>query len=451
VKQANARADLTTSLHDDIQSGAAATPDYEKVFADRVAKRMEQDQKGYHTGAGVQLAAVSAANLSSEFRVQAQHYQAVAVGQQASLGFKMAMDQNQKTLMADPMQNQSVVSATLAALHDPNGAYAPNLSAQQIAELDVETRQTLAIATVRGVIQTASPEIALDMIKKGTGGAADLSADQMKQLEAEAEREQRNIEIERDRLERRAEKDLAIAREDTMQDFVARVNAPGGSTLSTKDILASNLSPAQKEHFIEQTKVGATRPNPAVINKAFYDIHRPIGDPLKITQETQLYALYGRGVDFAALNHLRAELKNDPLGDSMNTAEATAAAMITRGTIGASAPEYAQAALYRWRLDFSAAVQKAVKEGRDPRDLITPGHKDYLLSPQRIQSYVVTEFGLSAVQKTKVDDGLAAARAEMLKPNGGSLPKIMTVAERDALSPLTYYYNATTGQLGFRP
>lgn len=451
LNSANSRADLTLELQNAVKSGAAATPDFEKMFSDKVAARLERDQKGYHTGTGAQLAASSASSVAAEFRTQAGHYQAVALGQQAALGYTQALDANKKTLMADPMQNQSVVESTLAALNDPNGAYAPQLGAQKTAELNLSTRQELAIATMRGVIRTAGPELALDMMQKGTGGSADLTADQIRQLNGEAEQQVRATEIERDRVLRRAEKDLQVEQEETMQDFVARVNASGGSTLSTKDILGSNLTAAQQEHFLQQTKAGADKPNPFVINKAFRDIHRPIGDPLKITTETQLYDLYGRGVDFAALNHLRAELKSDPLGDSVNAAEATAAAMIRRGPFGTSG-DYAESALYRWRADFSAAVQKAVKEGRDPRTLIidSPGNAEYMLSPQRIQSYIMNEFSFSSTQRTKVDDGLVAARAEMAK-GGGTLPLVTTPEERDKLPPQTYYKQAATGLLGFRP
>ena len=452
LRLANARADLTIELQKDVESGAAATPDFEKTFSEKAAKRLEKDQSGYHTGTGSQMAASGAAAISAEFRVQANQYQAVAVGQQAALGYKLAMDANKKTLLADPMQNKSVVEATLAALHDPNGSYAPRLGAQKTAELDRETRQELAMATMRGVVRTAGPEVALDMVKNGVGGSADLSAEQLRQLEAEAEQESRNRLIEDDRLQRRAEKDLQIKQEATMNDFIVRLNTPGGSTVSTREIGDSNLESGQKRRFFDDIKEGIAKPDPAVILKAFRDIHRPIGDPLKLMNRTELYKLYGRGADFAALNHLTAELELDPLGASMNAAEATAAAMITRGTIGSSAPEYAQSALYRWRLDFSAAFQKAIKEGRDPRTLIidSPGNKDYMLSPQRIQSYVLDEFSLSGAQRTKVTDGLAAARVEMTK-GGGALPPITTIEERDKLQPQTYYLNKVTGKLGFRP
>src|SRR4030066_26210 len=55
---AEARADLTIELQNDIQSGAAATPDWN--FDEKVTKRLEKTQGGYHTGTGVSMSTTGA-------------------------------------------------------------------------------------------------------------------------------------------------------------------------------------------------------------------------------------------------------------------------------------------------------------------------------------------------------------------------------------------------------
>ena len=451
VNTANARADLTVKMHDAVQSGAAATPDFEKTMADQVATRLAKDQQGYHTGTGSRLAAEAGAGIAAEFRVQSQHYQSIAVGQQAALGFEAASNANERTLLTDPMQNASIVASTVAALHDPNGAYAPNLSAQQIAELDVKTRERLAIATMRGVMQTASPELAEEMMAKGQGGSKDLNPEQLRQLGEEAKRARHNLDAEDERIARRKEKDLALAQEDTMKAFVARVNAPGGSTLSIPDIENSNLSAAQQQHFIDRTKEGAAKVDPRVANELFRRIHLPIGDKDKLSTESQLYPFEGRGIDMPTLNHLRAELRSDPLGESLAQAEATANQMFSRSLYGAGSGDKVALASYQWRMDFSAKWQKLAKDG-DPRTLITntPGNKDFMLSPEVINSYIMNAVGVSGQAAAAVNPKLAAAKAELAK-GGGSLPVATTKEQVAALPPDTYFKNGVTGVLGHRP
>jgi hypothetical protein len=339
----------------------------------------------------------------------------------------------------------------LSALHDPAGAYAPNLSAQDVAEVDRDVRQSLAIATMRGVIDTAGPDIALDLMKRNVGGAEDLTADQIKQLQGEAEVAARAAEVEKDRLARRAEKETQLAQEETMSDFVAQVHSTGGSTLSTREILNSNLTAAQKEHFLEMTKSGADKPNPFVINEAFRRVHLPIGDPQKITTDTELYSLFGRGVDFPALNHLRNEIQNDPLGADMNKAQDTAATMFTRSIVGQIQPEVAAEALSRWRAEFSATIQEDIKQGRDPRNRLDPNSKDYILDPKRIESYILTPAQATAEGKRTLLAGKSAAEAEMLKPGNGSLPRISTVVELNALPSGSYFVSVATGRLSYKP
>lgn len=436
VNMARARADFTVEVQNDVQSGAAATPDYEKKLSERVAKRLEADNKGYHTFTGVNMASAAGAQLASEFRIQAAHYQSVAVGKQAALGFSQALDANLQTVTADPMQLQSALNQTLAALQDPEGAYAGPLGAQKVAELRAEVSQRFGAAALRGVIRNVDPNLAIQMLKDGTGGAELLSAEQRRQMEGEADRGLRDREAEDERRVRFQERQDRLAREETLTVFQTRLDA---KSLSIKDVNDSNLTSEQKQQYKDIVRRGKAEADPTVVNEAFRRIHLPATDPRKITTESELYGLFGRGLDSTSLNHMRAELKHDPLGADMNTARAVAEQAFMRTIVGRIEPDKAALALMNWNMEFSAAVQKKVEDKENPRDLITQGHKDNWLTAEKLQAYSMGAAQVSAEAYKAVVSSAAAADAEMKKPNFGSLPQITTVEQARALPKGTHF------------
>jgi len=443
MNTAQARADLTIEMQEAIKSGDAATPDFTKRWDDRMAARLAQDQKGYHTGAGSQLAAESSAALTSEFRVQANHYQAVAVGQQAALGLKIALETNEQTLVDDPMQFQSVLDASISALHDPNGAYARDLPAQKVAELDLEMRQRLAVAAVRGVILTAGPELADEMMDNGTGPAQYLSADQQKQLRGESRTAFLGREADQARIVAKQKEDRRISEEVVESEFVDLFQA---KNLTAKQIQKADISSDKKLAWLGRIKIGAASADPTTVNALFRRIHLPEGDPNKITTEEQLYRYFGNGVDHPSLNALRSELKHDPFGVVMNSAQDTARTMLTRSLEGALEPGKSAEALHRWRLTFNAAWQKKIQDKENPMDLITPGHKDNLLERGQVMSYLRSNKEASTEAYAAKKAGFEAAQAEFGKPKFGNLPNIQTVAEAQALQPGTYFVIVAPGR-----
>lgn len=451
---AEARADLTTQLHADVESGVAATPDFAEKVQERTSKRLEAVQKGYHTLAGATSSQIGSANLISEFRVQANHYQSVAVGQHAALAFQQALDAHTSTLLKDPQQFGSVAAELSAQISDPTGLYAGKIPAQKLNELKYKAIQDLSFATVRGAIRTAGPDVGRQMLedKNGPGGA--LSGQMVAQLQGEADTQDR-LNAERDNQRRIfEERKIRLVEEGIELNFVNLLHAKGGSTLTVDAIADANLSAAKKNEWIARLKEGARAGNPLVTLEAFERIHLPDGDPHKIVNESQLYDyVRAGGVDLTSLNSLRNELKHDPLGESLNLATQSAAAAFSRSMIGQLYPEKAAEATFRWRQDLSAKVEKYRKDFKDPRSLVTPGSEDYVLSPERIKAYMPLGAGGAGATASDVaaqKQQFEAATAEIAK-GGGNLPRVGTIAEVQKLPSGSYFYNNNTGKLGYKP
>jgi hypothetical protein len=153
----------------------------------------------------------------------------------------------------------------------------------------------------------------------------------------------------------------------------------------------------------------------------------------------------------SSLNQLRNELKNDPLGESMNLAAHSASTMLQRSPIGQLRPDKAAEAAFRWRMDFGAKVEEHRNDPEALRALITPGAKEYVLSPERVASYLpLSAAAASAGDAEVLKKKFEAAQAEASK-GGGSLPRIGTLLELQKLPAGTYFYNTNTGKLGHKP
>lgn len=425
---AEARADLTIQIQDDVQSGRAATRDWN--FDEKIAKRLEKTQEGYHTGTGTSMAAAAFSAMRAEFRIQANHYQTVAIGQQAALGFKQAMEAHQKTLQADPMQYDSVRAEVLTILHDPNGPYARDLSAQKIAELDLATRTELAVNAMRGVINTRldGPEAAKELIAKGLGPAKDLTADQQTQMIGEADRAARDREIENERLLRfeerqRKKENLAVG-----NDFFAR-NTKGA--LSIKAIRDSSLPWQEKRYWEAAIQDKAEKTDPRAVNDTLNKIVRG-----EITRDDQL-PLLGNGVTYADRQHMLATLARGAAGTELRVAVDAAQRFLEMESYGEPGFSFLS-----WQREFSSKWDEKVKAKEDPTVLIRsfPGNKENMVTPDRLRAHVQS-FAAQADEIVRTDqDAFVLAKAEMAK-GGGKLPRPKTREEALTLGPGAYFIN----------
>lgn len=405
-EMAQTRAEFAAKLQRAKETGEAADPEYVKYVyesAQEAAAKLADNRK---TTRGTEAARVLGAQFASSLQTQAIGDNAFAIGEQAKQTAIATQNINRNTLRQSPEQFTAILGETLAHLDGP--AYS-NVDASLRERIKTEAKEGLAVSALEGVIYTRSPEEAKQLLDGG-GFDGFISANGKRALYGEIDQAIRAREAEALRLEAQQRKLDEQAREKTKDEFVGLMNTPQGNQLSVKQILASNLRSDEKEHFIRMMKEAAQRKlqdDPGTVNELFRRIHLPAGDPNKIVDETALYKYFGRGVGFAGLNHLRGELKDDPLGQDYARAAASAHIMFRGSKVGAALPDVAEAASLQWRIDTKDAIIKTQEAGEDPRTLFTPGHKNYLLTPERMSTYLKPANILTAEQAAQVEGSKA--------------------------------------------
>lgn len=185
---------------------------------------------------------------------------------------------------------------------------------------------------------------------------------------------------------------------------IVEPNQANGGAVSDREILADGtLTALQKEHLIdyrarrvhEVSQAQEAKTNPAEVRRLMLDIHAADGDPKKAYNADGVMESYRAGkISTTEMRMLRGEVEQLRDGntqgfqkDVQNARNAVYTAL-TRSVMGQVQPEVAADAAYRFTRDLDIAVAKKRKANEDPRALLTPGSKDYMLSPERIHSYM---------------------------------------------------------------
>jgi hypothetical protein len=177
---------------------------------------------------------------------------------------------------------------------------------------------------------------------------------------------------------------------------------------------------------VQQNQVEAegkpARENARLVQELFTRMYLPSDDPNAITQATQLTPYIAKGLTPQGHGTLVAELaklKNPEGRDfqvDLHNAIQTGHGMLTRSLL-AFQPDIADEAAYRFRVDLQNKVDQYRKEGRDPRDLITPGKPDYALDPKRVQSFLPS-------MKDAVKSVADAERVRTTSANAAPAPEV---------------------------
>ena len=141
----------------------------------------------------------------------------------------------------------------------------------------------------------------------------------------------------------------------------------------------------------------------------------------------------GHGLNFNDYTRLKAELAQaqTPEGNAflkdVQRARGAMHSILGRSLMGQIQPDVAAEAAYRASMDLDAKIDQYRKEKKDPRTLITPGTPDYVLAPERLQTFMPT--GTSAV---------AAAAA---KKEAASLPKVSSDDDYAKVKPGAEFFD----------
>lgn len=437
VELTKARAEWT----DYLREAATAAPAGDATFADSFVERLDGylSQTGENlakTRNGKRLFATAAANLRADLLDRAKVYQAESAGEKAKVDHKTALDKSREALLRDPTQFDSALRGMEAMINDPGGTYS-NLPGAAREQLRLEARQSLALSAVQGVIHM-NPELAKRQLESGRWGEY-LDADNAHALmkEAEVGINARRTEADRKRaLADRAEKD---AQDAALDKFLARIVSPeanGGSPLDQEILTDRVLSPSQKQAMIDYKTRRAfelksyleLRTNPKEVRQLRDSVYATLDDPAKLaTSMDSIMGSYREGkISTGEMTSLREDvyaLRNPELRNfqiDVQRVRSRVYRAFAGSVVGQIQPDAAEHAAQRFDVDLDRKIKEKRKAGEDPRSLLNPKSRDYVLSPEILQTYF-------KLPQEAMADVAAAERAKDdlppgFKPNPPELP-----------------------------
>jgi hypothetical protein len=454
AKLAKARADWTVALQERANQNDPGDATFAPKFNEDFSKYLQSIDGGLQTKSGKQAFQRGAADLSAHFVEQAGLYQAKAMGQKAKQDYLVTLDANRSTLVSDPTQFGSVLAQMSAAINDPNGLYAKMpVAARQ--ELEIQTKKELSLSAVQGLIQNGAPDLAKRQLMDGKWDQY-LDADKKHQLIGEADVGIRAKDTAAERQRLLAERERKERADQTMSTFLSRIVDPknNGGALPDKEILANtDLTAAEKQHFIDYKMRRArelaanheARTNPGAVRDLMLQIHANEDDPKKTYNMDPVMDAYRAGkISTPEMSFLRKEVEQMRDGNSqgfqkdVQAARSAVYTSLTRSTIGQVQPEVAADAAYRFNRDLDQAIQAKRQKNEDPRSLLDPESKEYMLRPSRLQSYMQSARNVMSDEAGKVKAAQKSNAVPAAGGNKGTLSaarRLPTYQDYDSLKP----------------
>lgn len=381
--RAQATLDLNERLNDPEASRDVAFA--AKYMAD-TTKRMEQLQSKVRTGAGRRAFAELSASVSADMLERASIAQSKLAGQRAVQDFSTAVNAGRTTVMADPSQFQSVRRELQASLS--SGVYAA-MPAEARVQLERTAYSELATSALQGLIRQ-NPALAKQQLTDPELWP-DLDADKRNALINASESAMDASRAEMDRLMAVAEKQKREADRALENDFVKRAFE---GQLSYKDIIESPLDAPRKEHWFGVLRARTfdesaqpIRSNPEIVDSLQRNIFSGQSSREEIRE-----AYVNRDISADDMLRLTKQLedeeKNDPFQRDANELAKTVRGVLFRHPLAQVDPESAADGYYRFERDLFNKAQEIREAGGDPRELLNPNSKDYVLAPGRLKPYM---------------------------------------------------------------
>jgi len=383
---ATAQAELSVEYQKQLTEGTLTVDE----FSQQVRERTEAIGEDISTPEAKNYLNKASATVNGHFLGQAAVGQAQLAGAKTKSNFAKGLNASTTTLLNDP----SSFNTTLKLQQDSisNLVAGGTLPAVKAEELRLETTNDLAKSAIQGWINL-DPIAAKKQLQGGEWdrylGTQDVTGAQVKaQMLGQTEQAIRAKDIEDERLIKQQEKILKKQQQDTQNDFLVRMD---NKTLSTKDILASNLDPVGsggKENFLEMLRRSSDdkmKTNSAVLIDLYSRIHLPATDPKALTDENDLNAYMGRGLTISDITSLRKEIqdKGTQAGDIESQLK-KGVADIAKGKLTKSNPmtgfkdPIGDESYQRWLSTFLTKYNEGKKTGKTPQQMLTPGNPEYI-------------------------------------------------------------------------
>ena len=379
AQAAEFQSQTTTALMEQVQKG---TLDVEK-FSQDLQTGLDKMGEGIQGGRNRRAFEGTAARLKSHFMQSAVQGSAELAGARATANFSTTLKARSSSLMSDPSQFEFTLGEqdkTIDGLVANMG-----LPAAKAEELRVKSRSDLAESAVRGWIK-ARPDVAKADLDSGKWDGF-IGGDLKKQLYGELTIAENAREA--DVAHRRAEAKRVMEEQQkaTKNDFIAKWVK---GELSPQSIVESNLDPEDKKAYINMVKAdaegGPRRTDPATFNTLFKNIHLPDSDPNKIRDEKELNQYFlANKLKKEDFQWLRGEINGRRTeegrieGDLKEGIVDIAAGKLTKSNpmTGMRDPD-GDERLQKFKIHLLREFDAGKRAGKNPTNMLTPGHPDYL-------------------------------------------------------------------------
>jgi hypothetical protein len=393
AKMAKAHADLTNGLDSTLTGADPTDGKISENFMQSYDDQMDELGSNIQTPEAQRYFERANAQMRSHFQIKSMEGQANLAGHKAVQDHNDMRTDYSSSLVSDPSSFEQVRQTSAMALQAKVDNHM--IDANTAQKLQREDDELYAKSALRGWIDKGAPESVKKSLESGQWDrylAGDAKFQMMK--EAEIGIHARDTEAKRKQAEQ--DQKAAEAQEKTENAFITKLYDPTG--LSTDDVIKSNLDPAKKLQYlklIDTSKDNKIKTDPGVFLNLLDGIHRPEGDPKKITSEDQLTQAAIKGqITIQSLDQLRKELSGRKTEQGVFESDMSKNFLdnIVRGKLTKANPQFGikdpegderYQQFISW---FYPEFQKQKAAGKSVQSLLTPGSPDYLGS--NLQAYM---------------------------------------------------------------
>ena len=402
-------------------SGALDDDSYTEQFMARISTNLDSVGTKFQTAQGRQAWERGSAATQAHYLVAAGEAQSQMAGVKAVANFKDFVSNSSNAVMANPFNFEQTEQSVSSVIRDPKGVFG-KLPAEKVDELALMAKQQLAQSAAQGVIRM-DPSLGMELLTKGKYDSY-LNPDAKHALITEARVGIAGQEAEA----RRQEAEAKRQRKKEVQEInKGMVEKWASHSLTVPDVLNSNLpatGDGSQEHWISQINAQAKeakrnaedQTHPEAVRGLMLQIHANEDDPKKTYNMDAVNADYQAGnISTKEYTMLRTEVEQLRDGTTngfqrdVQSARNTVNTTFSRSIMGQVEPEKAADASYRFTVDLNNAVEEKRKNNEDPRTLLDPKSKDYMLSPERLKTYMKSPAQAMADEAAKVKAGEVTA------------------------------------------
>lgn len=444
VELSSLNADISSAqakLSNDWQEALRTADPNDDKLAERFLESFDEQFDGLSqrvsTGAGQRYLQVARADLRANFERTAVAGQAELAGVKAVQDYTSSLNNHSNTLLNDPSQFQ--ISYALHATGLNNLVETSGLPRHKAIELKIRGDAALAESTIRGWIQK-DEKYAKVLLDEGAMDSF-FSGDVKRQLYGEIKSKERELRVDRELQRQEEERALKLRQTAVQNEFLNRL-AGDGPPLTQKDVNKSILDPTgggskvQFLNMLEEKAKGKIESDPRVKIDVWNRIHNlPQNDPRRITQESQLYPLVGKGLDIDDVKTFQKELLEKGSFEGTVHSEMKAALIREATSLLAQPDKFTGFQdpngvknLNKFLSYVSLELEEARKQGKPVRPLLDANSPEYL--GKKILSYRKT---ISQINQERI----AEQKLLNLKAKGQLTPVQIMQLNEEELSKLS--------------